>query len=75
MKPEQNNQAASDYSAEEASPPQRDKLWTPVFVFVIAISMCSFMTSQGLNSGTTVYLDRIGFDTTVAGVSAALFSI
>ena len=54
---------------------KRDKLWTPLFVMLIVMSLCTFIVSQGLNSGTSVYLSVSGLGTELAGVSAALFSI
>ena len=57
------------------TPVERERLWTPLFVMLIVMSLCTFIVSQGLNSGTSVYLQVSGLGTELAGVSAALFSI
>ena len=54
---------------------QQPKLWTPVFVVVIAVTFCSFMVGQGTNSGSTVYLSRLGETSTLAGIGATVFSV
>lgn len=59
------------------SAPQKQKaerLWSPLFIFIIIMTLCSFMVGQGLNSGTSVYLDHMGQGATLAGVLAAVFS-
>ncbi len=50
------------------------KLWTPLFILLIAATLCCFMAGQGLNSGTSVYLARIGSGAALAGVLATVFS-
>ena len=59
------------------SAPQKQKaerLWSPLFIFIIIMTLCSFVVGQGLNSGTSVYLDHMGQGATLAGVLAAVFS-
>lgn len=59
------------------SAPQKQKaerLWSSLFIFIIIMTLCSFMVGQGLNSGTSVYLDHMGQGATLAGVLAAVFS-
>lgn len=51
------------------------RLWTPLFVLIILASLCTFMVSQGLNSGTSVYLSLKGQNATAAGIGAAVFSV
>lgn len=51
-----------------------ERLWTPLFIFIIIMALCSFMVGQGLNSGTSVYLDHLGQGATLAGILAAVFS-
>lgn len=51
-----------------------ERLWSPLFIFIIIMTLCSFMVGQGLNSGTSVYLDHMGQGATLAGVLAAVFS-
>lgn len=53
---------------------QSEKLWTPLFIFIIIMTLCSFMVGQGLNSGTSVYLNHLGQGATLAGILAAIFS-
>lgn len=64
-------------SKKEAQAAQegRPKLWTPVFVLVIACTLCSFIMGMGLNSGTTVYLTAVGYGSSLAGVLALVFSL
>lgn len=51
-----------------------ERLWTPLFIFIIIMTLCSFVVGQGLNSGTSVYLDHMGQGATLAGILAAVFS-
>lgn len=53
----------------------RVRLWTPLFVLVIGMTLCCFMVGQGINAGTSVYLSHIGEGTTLAGALAGVFSI
>ena len=46
-----------------------------MFVAIIAVTFCSFMVGQGTNSGSTVYLNRLGESATLAGVGATVFSV
>ncbi len=50
------------------------KLFTGIFILIIAISMASFLMGQGSNAGTSVYLNRIGESTALAGIGAITFS-
>ena len=50
-------------------------MWTPVFIAIILLTLCSFVVGQGTNSGSTVYVDRLGGGATLAGFGAAVFSI
>lgn len=52
-----------------------ERLWTPLFALIVAMTLCTFMVGQGLNSGTSVYLAHAGEGTAFAGVLAAVFSI
>lgn len=51
-----------------------EKLWTPLFVFIVIMTLCCFVVGQGLNSGTSVYLDHLGMGATFSGILAAVFS-
>ena len=46
-----------------------------MFIVIIAITLCTFMVGQGTNSGSTVYVSRLGGGSTLAGLGAAIFSI
>ena len=46
------------------------KLFTGMFVLIIAISMASFLMGQAANAGTSVYLKAIGQTTSLAGIGA-----
>lgn len=52
----------------------KDRLWSFVFVIIILATLCFFLVGQGANSATSVYLDRIGGSTTLAGIGALTFS-
>ena len=54
---------------------QQPRLWTPVFVVIVAITLFTYIVGQGTNSGSTVYVNRLGGGATLAGFGAALFSI
>lgn len=51
------------------------KLFTGMFVLIIAISMASFLMGQAANAGTSVYLKAIGQTTSLAGIGALSFSL
>ena len=51
-----------------------DRLFTLVFVAIVGVTLCGFVTGQGLNAGTSVYIDRLGGSATFAGIGAAVFS-
>lgn len=51
-----------------------ERLWSPLFVFIIVMTLCCFMVGQGLSSGTSVYLDHMGQGAALVGVLAAVFS-
>lgn len=53
----------------------KDRLWSPMFVAIVACSLCGFLVGQGSNAGTTVYLERIGESTELAGAGALIFSM
>ncbi|WP_418253467.1 MFS transporter [Gordonibacter urolithinfaciens] len=52
----------------------RERLWSPLFVIVVAGTLCCFMVGQGLNSGTSVFIAHMGGSAAFAGVLAAVFS-
>lgn len=74
---EPQQEAGAQHSGEQHDSAQQGKaerLWTPLFIFIIIMALCSFMVGQGLNSGTSVYLDHLGQGATLAGILAAVFS-
>ena len=46
------------------------KLWSLIFVLIIALTFCCFVMGQGLNSGTSVFLAGQGYGASLAGVLA-----
>lgn len=60
---------------QHTEPAGKDRLFTPVFIILIAASLCCFVTGQGLNAGTSVYISRLGGTATLAGVGALVFSV
>lgn len=55
--------------------PLKPRLFTGIFILIIAISMASFLMGQGANAGTSVYLNAIGESTSLAGIGALTFSL
>lgn len=51
------------------------RLWSPMFVLILACTLSTFLVGQGLNAGTSVYLERIGGSVGLAGIGALCFSI
>ena len=51
------------------------KLWSLIFVLIIALTFCCFVMGQGLNSGTSFFLAGQGYGASLAGVLALVFSI
>ena len=54
---------------------RRYRLWTPMFVVVLLATLASFMVGQGANSGTSVFLVRVGGTATYVGFLAVVFSV
>ena len=54
---------------------QREKLWSLTFVVVIAFSFAGFVVMQGMNTGLTVFIDRMGGTSTFAGFLATVYTI
>lgn len=52
----------------------RERLWSPTFIVIIGCILCISTVGQSLNTGTTVYLERIGGSATLAGIGALAFS-
>jgi len=53
---------------------EQPRLFTAVFVSIVLVTLFCFIVGQGLNSGTSVYIDRLGGSATLAGIGAAVFS-
>lgn len=64
-----------DTPTEQSSKKPQPKLWTPIFVLIVGLALCCFVTGQGLNAGTSVYIDRMGGTATYSGMLAAVFSV
>lgn len=67
-------------SHESASHPAestgvRERLWSPMFVLVLVCTLATFLVGQGLNAGTSVYLERMGGTAGLAGIGALCFSV
>lgn len=61
----------------EAQPSGADsgsRLFSAVFIAIIGVTLFGYITGQGLNAGTSVYIDRLGGSATLAGIGAAVFS-
>ena len=50
-------------------------VWTPYFFLIVLIMFTSYISFHGLNSGTSVYIDRTGGTAQFAGILASLYSI
>lgn len=53
----------------------KERLFSPMFVVIVACTLCCFLVGQGANAGTTVYLERIGSSAELAGMGALIFSL
>lgn len=45
-----------------------------MFILVVLLTFCCFVMGQGLNSGTSVFLARMGYGASLAGTLALVFS-
>lgn len=52
-----------------------ERLWSPIFIAIVACTLCTFLVGQGLNAGTSVYLERMGGTAGLAGIGALCFSV
>ncbi|MCI2241295.1 MFS transporter [Adlercreutzia faecimuris] len=66
---------SADAAPRGGRPARDDRLWTPVFLFVIGVTLCTFLVGQGLNAGTSVYITALGGTATYAGLLATVFSV
>lgn len=53
----------------------RERLWSGTFVLLVGVSLCAFLTGQGLNAGTSVYVEYYGHTAAYAGMLATAFSV
>lgn len=53
----------------------KDRLWSLTFIVIVCCSLCCFLVGQGSNAGTSVYLERMGLSTELAGIGAMVFSL
>lgn len=61
--------------AQAAGAAVPERLWSSVFVLVIGVTLGTFLVGQGLNAGTSVYIDEMGGTSTYAGLLATVFSV
>lgn len=57
-----------------STPNKRERLWSLTFVAVIAFSFAGFVVVQGMNAGTTVFVDRMSGTSTFAGFLATMYT-
>lgn len=79
-KPEDVSKDEDDFAYEgetraSAQASANPRLFTSIFVAIIGVTLCCYIVGQGLNSGTTVYINRMGGSATLAGIGAAVFSV
>lgn len=67
--------SGADAAPRGGHPVRDDRLWTPVFLFVIGVTLFTFLVGQGLNAGTSVYITTLGGTATYAGLLATVFSV
>ena len=60
--------------ASTPAPAPAPRLFTAVFLGIVGVTLFCYVTGQGLNAGTSVYIDRLGGSATLAGIGAAVFS-
>lgn len=53
----------------------REALWTPIFVIVIGISLCTLVTGQASNAGMAVFVTQQGGTAAFAGLLGAAYSL
>ena len=66
--------SGADKAPNGAGQSPQPKLWTLMFVLIVLVTFCCFVMGQGLNSGTSVFLSRMGYGASLAGVLALVFS-
>ena len=59
---------------ETKEPAKRERLWTPDFVILLGVSLCSFLSCQGLNNGSALYVTHLGGAAALAGGLIMTFS-
>ena len=61
-------------STTPAEKKHEEKVWTPYFIFMVAILFFSYLCFHGLNTGTSVYIEIKGGSTVLSGILAAIYS-
>ena len=51
-----------------ARPNASNRLFTGVFIAIIGVTLTCYIVGQGLNAGTSVYINRLGGTATLAGI-------
>ena len=54
---------------------KRERLWTPDFVILLGVSLCAFLSCQGLNNGSALYMEKLGAPVALAGALITTFSL
>lgn len=61
-------------STNDSKSETSSRLFTAVFIAIIGVTLTCYIVGQGLNAGTSVYIDRLGGSATLSGIGAAVFS-
>lgn len=61
-------------NSKGAGEQKQPKLFSAVFIAIVGVALFSFISGQGLNAGTSVYVDRLGGTATFAGLTGSVFS-
>ncbi len=68
------NQELPDTAPETSSARPKVKLWTPMLVVILVGLFSAFLVCQGMNTGSTIFVDEMGGSSAYAGLLAAAFS-
>ena len=64
----------SNRSGQRADATKRERLWSPDFVILLGVSLCAFLSCQGLNNGSALYVAKLGGSVALAGSLITTFS-
>lgn len=57
------------------SPQTVPRLWTPNFILICLVGLCNSMAFQGLNVSLPIYIDKLGYSTSLAGLPLAMLTV